>query len=112
MELEVPSSRYDVFRVVDVGQDSACRPHVGFWDPMRFTKDELGVRDPVCFWDPLGFSADGNAERFHRRRQTDLKHGGISMLATISHIVLGQCAQSPHIMRLRATEGQDERRPW
>jgi hypothetical protein len=79
---------------------------------MRFTKDELGVRDPVCFWDPLGFSADGNAERFHRRRQTDLKHGGISMLATISHIVLGQCAQSPHIMRLRATEGQDERRPW
>ena len=39
------------------------------------------------FWDPLGFSSDGIAERF-RRRQTELKHVGISMLATFCYIAL------------------------
>ena len=49
--------------------------------------NELGVQGPVGFWDPLGFSSDGNAERLHRR-QTELKHVGISMLATISYIAI------------------------
>ena len=39
---------------------------------------------PVGFWDPAGFTADGSTENFARRRQTELKHGRISMLATWS----------------------------
>jgi hypothetical protein len=42
----------------------------------------------------LGFSSDGNAQRFRRRRQADLKHGGISMLATMGYIASGSRASS------------------
>ncbi|CAE7444227.1 unnamed protein product, partial [Symbiodinium pilosum] len=48
--------------------------------------NELGVQDPVGFWDPAGFTADGSVENFKRRRQTELKHGRISMLATMGYI--------------------------
>eukprot|EP00438_Fugacium_kawagutii_P030863 Skav215437 [mRNA] locus=scaffold745:294911:295539:- [translate_table: standard] len=36
-------------------------------------------------FDP-GFTADGSVENFKRRRQTELKHGRISMLATMGYI--------------------------
>ena len=49
-------------------------------------ENELGVQDPVGFWDPAGFTADGSVENFQRRRQTELKHGRISMLATMGYI--------------------------
>ena len=38
------------------------------------------------FWDPAGFTADGSVENFKRRRQTELKHGRISMLATMGSL--------------------------
>ena len=38
------------------------------------------------FWDPAGFTADGSVENFKRRRQTELKHGRISMLATMGFL--------------------------
>ena len=38
------------------------------------------------FWDPAGFTSDGSVEDFKRRRQTELKHGRISMLATMGYI--------------------------
>jgi light-harvesting complex I chlorophyll a/b binding protein 1 len=44
------------------------------------------VQAPVGFWDPAGFTADGSVENFNRRRQTELKHGRISMLATMGYI--------------------------
>jgi hypothetical protein len=37
----------------------------------------------------LDFCSDGNAQRFRRSRQADLKHGGISMLATMGYIASG-----------------------
>ncbi|CAK9091890.1 unnamed protein product [Durusdinium trenchii] len=49
-------------------------------------ENELGVQAPVGFWDPAGFTADGSVEDFKRRRQTELKHGRISMLATMGYI--------------------------
>ena len=52
--------------------------------PLRAFENELGVQAPVGFWDPAGFTADGSTENFARRRQTELKHGRISMLATCS----------------------------
>ena len=54
--------------------------------PLRAFENELGVQDPVGFWDPAGFTADGSVENFQRRRQTELKHGRISMLATMGYI--------------------------
>jgi hypothetical protein len=42
-------------------------------------ESELGVQAPVGFWDPAGFTADGSSENFARRRQTELKHGRVSM---------------------------------
>merc|ERR1712056_44500 len=47
---------------------------------------ELGVQAPVGFWDPLGLSSDGDAEVFKRRRETEVKHGRVSMLATMGYI--------------------------
>ena len=38
------------------------------------------------FWDPAGFTADNSVENFACRRQTELKHGRISMLATMGYI--------------------------
>ena len=47
--------------------------------PLRAFESELGVQAPVGFWDPAGFCEDGDAANFARRRQTELKHGRISM---------------------------------
>jgi len=49
-------------------------------------ENELGVRDPVGFWYPLGFAADGDLLVFERRRTVELKHGRISMHATLGYI--------------------------
>merc|ERR1719373_6428 len=54
--------------------------------PLRAFENELGVQDPVGFWDPLGFTADGDLLAFKRRRCVELKHGRISMLATMGYI--------------------------
>merc|ERR1719362_1135497 len=53
---------------------------------LRAFENELGAQEPLGFWDPLGLSADGNVERFKRRRETEIKHGRISMLATMGYI--------------------------
>merc|ERR1712060_458424 len=54
--------------------------------PLRAFESELGVQAPVGFWDPVGYTADGSVENFNRRRQTELKHGRIAMLATMGYI--------------------------
>merc|ERR1719410_1135907 len=54
--------------------------------PLRAFENELGVQAPVGFWDPLGLAADGNLDNFKRRRETEIKHGRISMLATMGYI--------------------------
>merc|ERR1712151_1340687 len=54
--------------------------------PLRAFENELGVQAPVGFWDPLGLSKDGDAAVFRRRRITEIKHGRISMLATMGYI--------------------------
>jgi len=54
--------------------------------PLRAFENELGVQEPVGFFDPLGLSADGDLETFKRRRESEIKHGRISMLATMGYI--------------------------
>ena len=53
--------------------------------PLPGCENELGVQPPLDFWDPAGLSSDGSVENFKRRRQTELKHGRISMFATIEY---------------------------
>merc|ERR1711979_175136 len=47
----------------------------------------LGDQPPLGFWDPVGFAKDGDLEKFKRRREIEIKHGRVSMLATIGYIV-------------------------
>jgi len=54
---------------------------------MKAFENELGVQAPVGFWDPLGISKDGDVTAFKRRRETELKHGRVSMYACIGYIV-------------------------
>jgi len=49
-------------------------------------ENELGVQAPVGFFDPLGLSSDGDVDTFKRRRESELKHGRISMLAAMGYI--------------------------
>ena len=48
---------------------------------------ELGALPPLGFFDPLGCVADGDKENFDRLRWVELKHGRISMLATVGYLV-------------------------
>ena len=52
-------------------------------------EEEIGVLAPLGFFDPLGLCADGNEEVFARRRAVELKHGRVSMLATLGIVVQG-----------------------
>merc|ERR1719262_1030006 len=47
----------------------------------------VGDQAPLGLWDPAGFTKDGDVEKFKRRREVELKHGRVSMLATIGYIV-------------------------
>mmetsp|Transcript_9254 Transcript_9254/g.12253 ORF Transcript_9254/g.12253 Transcript_9254/m.12253 type:complete len:223 (-) Transcript_9254:251-919(-) len=50
-------------------------------------EDRLGAQPPLGFWDPLGLLEDADEERFERLRTVEIKHGRISMLAILGHIV-------------------------
>jgi hypothetical protein len=50
-------------------------------------EEEVGAQPPLGFWDPLGLLKDADAERFNRLRYVEIKHGRISMLAVLGHIV-------------------------
>merc|ERR1711988_834847 len=48
---------------------------------------EVGAQPPLGFWDPLGLLENADQERFDRLREVELKHGRISMLAVLGHVV-------------------------
>jgi hypothetical protein len=50
-------------------------------------EDALGAQPPLGFWDPLGLLNDADQERFDRLRYVETKHGRISMLAILGHLV-------------------------
>ena len=81
------------------------KTHVKILLPSNTSLDnDLGVQAPTGFWDPAGFTADGSVEDFKRRRQTELKHGRISMLATMGYITpeqLGKLCKTRVTSRLR-----------
>ncbi|CAM9298472.1 unnamed protein product [Ascophyllum nodosum] len=50
-------------------------------------ENELGVQAPLGFWDPLYWLENADQERFERLRYVEIKHGRISMLAVLGHLV-------------------------
>jgi len=50
-------------------------------------ESEIGAQAPLGFWDPLGLLKDADQERFDRLRTVETKHGRISMLAILGHLV-------------------------
>lgn len=50
-------------------------------------ENELGAQAPLGFWDPLYWLENADQERFDRLRYVEIKHGRISMLAVLGHIV-------------------------
>jgi hypothetical protein len=50
-------------------------------------ESELGAQAPLGFWDPLGLLANADQARFDRLRYVETKHGRISMLAILGHLV-------------------------
>ena len=86
---EIANGRLAMMAIIGMFfQDGLTGSAWGDWalytaSPLRAFENELGVQEPVGFWDPAGFTADGSVENFARRRQTELKHGRVSMLATM-----------------------------
>merc|ERR1719158_160400 len=56
------------------------------WLPGGAYENELGVQAPTGLWDPLGFTKGMDEASFRRRRQVELKHGRVSMIASIGYI--------------------------
>eukprot|EP00597_Dinobryon_sp_UTEXLB2267_P016392 CAMPEP_0201093024 /NCGR_PEP_ID=MMETSP0812-20130820/1562_1 /ASSEMBLY_ACC=CAM_ASM_000668 /TAXON_ID=98059 /ORGANISM="Dinobryon sp., Strain UTEXLB2267" /LENGTH=200 /DNA_ID=CAMNT_0047344949 /DNA_START=93 /DNA_END=695 /DNA_ORIENTATION=+ len=50
-------------------------------------ENAIGAQPPLGFWDPLGLLKDADQERFDRLRTVETKHGRISMLAILGHLV-------------------------
>jgi len=50
-------------------------------------EEELGAQPPLGFYDPLGLLENADQDRFDRLREVELKHGRISMLAVLGHVV-------------------------
>ena len=59
------------------------------------TYSEIGAQPPLGFFDPLGLLNDADQARFDSLRTTELKHGRISMLAVLGHIVTSKGDRLP-----------------
>merc|ERR1719231_1988122 len=92
LSAEIANGRLAMMAIIGMFfQDGLTGSAWGDWalytaSPLRAFENELGVQEPVGFWDPAAFTADGSVENFARRRQTELKHGRVSMLATMGYI--------------------------
>ncbi|CAE7039429.1 FCPB [Symbiodinium natans] len=93
LSAEIANGRLAMMAIIGMFfQDGLTGSAWGDWatytdSPLRAFEDETGVQPPVGFWDPLGLSASGNLSDFNRRREVELKHGRVSMFATIGYIL-------------------------
>merc|ERR1711959_276423 len=92
LSAEIANGRLAMMAIIGMFyQDGLTGSAWGDWSlytesPLRAFENELGVQAPVGFWDPAGLADDGNAEDFRRRRATEIKHGRLSMIATIGYM--------------------------
>ena len=92
LSAEIANGRLAMMAIIGMFfQDGLTGSAWGDWanyteSPLRAFENELGVQEPVGFWDPLGLAADGDTATFMRRRETEIKHGRVCMLATMGYI--------------------------
>merc|ERR1712186_307457 len=92
LSAEIANGRLAMVAIIGMFfQDGLTGSAWGDWavytaSPLRAFESELGVQEPVGFWDPAGFTSNGDVTSFRRRRTVELKHGRISMLATMGYI--------------------------
>merc|ERR1719270_3302840 len=92
LNAEIANGRLAMMAIIGMFfQDGLTGSAWGDWSnytdsPLRAFESELGVQAPFGFWDPLGYTKDGDEEVFKRRRTSEIKHGRISMLATMGYI--------------------------
>merc|ERR1712039_883714 len=93
LSAEIANGRLAMVAIIGMFfQDGLTGSAWGDWalytdSPMRAFESELGVQAPVGFWDPAGFTKDGDVDAFKRRREVELKHGRVSMIAALGFIV-------------------------
>merc|ERR1711953_1098109 len=93
LNAEIANGRLAMMAIIGMFfQDGLTGSAWGDWanyidSPLRAFENELGVQAPVGYWDPLVLGKDGDAEVFRRRRESEIKHGRISMIATIGFMV-------------------------
>lgn len=74
---------------------------------LKAFEDEIGAQAPLGFFDPLGLVADGDENKFNRLRFVELKHGRISMLAIVGHLVTAGNVRLPGDIDLQGTSFAD-----
>lgn len=74
---------------------------------LKAFEDEVGAQAPLGFFDPLGLVADGEEAKFNRLRFVELKHGRISMLAIVGHLVTAGNVRLPGDIDLQGTSFAD-----
>merc|ERR1712008_566096 len=90
---EIANGRLAMMAIIGMFfQDGLTGSAWGDWaaytdSPLRAFENELGVQAPVGYWDPLGLGKDGDADVFRRRREVEIKHGRVCMIATIGFMV-------------------------
>jgi len=68
---------------------------------MMSYENAIGVQPPLGFFDPLGLLKDASEKRFNRLRTVELKHGRISMLAVLGHIVTTAGVRLPGLEEMK-----------
>ena len=58
-------------------------------------ENAIGAQPPLGFWDPLGLLKEADQARFDRLRYVETKHGRISMLAVLGHLVTSAGVRLP-----------------
>ena len=75
------------FNTLINGRRSSCKTIINVNMMAGDFKNEIGALPPLGYFDPLGLLRNADQARFERLRYVEIKHGRISMLAVLGHIV-------------------------
>ena len=85
------------------GRCSSSAPSTSHVVQAQSFESEIGAQPPLGFFDPLGLLEDADQDRFDRLRYVEVKHGRISMLAVLGHIVTSAGIRLPGNIDLEGT---------